>query len=64
MFDRFYAWATALIAETKNESGQTLVEYALVLAVIVVALLLASTTGALQGAITGAYGAITGAFGG
>ena len=45
MMDRFYAWATALIAESKNETGQTFVEYALVLAVIVVGVLLAATWG-------------------
>ena len=56
MFDRFMAWATALIAESKNESGQTFVEYALVLSVIVVGVLLAATwtglTTAIEGAIT------------
>jgi Flp pilus assembly pilin Flp len=56
MFDRFIAWATALIAESKSESGQTFVEYALVLSVIVVGVLLAATwtglTTAIQGAIT------------
>ena len=43
MMDRFYAWATALIVESKNETGQTFVEYALVLSVIVVGVLLAAT---------------------
>lgn len=62
MMDRFYAWATALIAESKNESGQTFVEYALVLSVIVVALLLASTFTGLGTAITNAYTTITNAF--
>ena len=41
MFDRFNAWATALLAGSKDESGQTFVEYALILAVVVVAVLLA-----------------------
>jgi Flp pilus assembly pilin Flp len=54
MMDRFYAWATALIAESKNESGQTFVEYALVLSVIVVGVLLAATWTGLTAAITGA----------
>jgi Flp pilus assembly pilin Flp len=54
MFDRFMAWATALIAESKSESGQTFVEYALVLSVIVVGVLLAATWGGLTEAITGA----------
>ena len=34
MMDRFYAWATALIAESKNEEGQTFVEYALILSLV------------------------------
>jgi len=36
MFNRFYAWATALIAESKNDEGQTFVEYALILAFVVI----------------------------
>ena len=43
MFDRFIAWATALVLEVKDERGQTFVEYALVLSVIVVGVLLATT---------------------
>jgi Flp pilus assembly pilin Flp len=62
MMDRFYAWATALIAESKNDEGQTFVEYALILAVVVVAVLLAVTwTGlgtAIQNAITQVSNAI------
>lgn len=68
MFDRFYAWATARvyqIEELKNDEGQTFVEYALILAVVVVAVLLTVTwTGlgtAIQGAITNVSNAITGA---
>jgi Flp pilus assembly pilin Flp len=62
MLDRFYAWATALIAESKNESGQTFVEYALVLSVIVVGVLLAATWGGLTDAIQTAIDTVTGAF--
>ena len=62
MMDRFYAWATALIAESKNETGQTFVEYALVLSVIVVGVLLAATWGGLTGAIQGAINDVTNAF--
>jgi Flp pilus assembly pilin Flp len=62
MMDRFYAWATALIAESKNESGQTFVEYALVLAVIVVGILLATTWLGLTGAINGAVQTVITAF--
>jgi Flp pilus assembly pilin Flp len=54
MFDRFFAWATALIAESKNESGQTFVEYALLLSVIVVGILLAVMATDLGGAVQGA----------
>jgi Flp pilus assembly pilin Flp len=59
MFDRFNVWVGSLIARSqdlKKEDGQTFVEYALVLAVVVVAVLLAVTwTGlgdALDAAIT------------
>jgi Flp pilus assembly pilin Flp len=65
MLDRFYAWATARvyqIEELKNDEGQTFVEYALILAVVVVAVLLAVTwTGlgtAIQNAITQVSNAI------
>jgi Flp pilus assembly pilin Flp len=65
MLDRFNVWVGSLIVRTqdlKNESGQTFVEYALVLSVIVVALLLASTFTGLGTAITDAYKKITDAF--
>jgi Flp pilus assembly pilin Flp len=62
MLDRFYAWATALLAESKSESGQTFVEYALVLSVIVVGVLLAATWGGLTQAITGAVNTVINAF--
>jgi Flp pilus assembly pilin Flp len=51
MFDRYIAWATALIADSKDDSGQTFVEYALVLSVIVVGVLLAVTWTGLGTAI-------------
>jgi len=59
MFDRYIAWATALIADSKNESGQTFVEYALVLSVIVVGVLLAVTWSGLGTALGTAIGKIT-----
>jgi Flp pilus assembly pilin Flp len=62
MFDRFNAWATALLASAKDESGQTFVEYALVLSVIVVGVLLAASWAGLTAAITGAINTIIGAF--
>jgi len=62
MFDRFFAWATALIADSKDESGQTFVEYALVLSVIVVGVLLAATWGGLTTAIQGAITDVINAF--
>jgi Flp pilus assembly pilin Flp len=46
MLDRFNVWVGALVARIENikdEDGQTFVEYALVLSVIVVATLLAVT---------------------
>jgi Flp pilus assembly pilin Flp len=54
MMDRFNAWATALVSQSKDESGQTFVEYALVLSVIVVGILLLTTWGGLQTGIDGA----------
>jgi Flp pilus assembly pilin Flp len=62
MLDRFYAWATALTVGSKDETGQTFVEYSLVLAVIVVGVLLAATWGGLTGAIQGAINDVTNAF--
>ena len=49
MFDRFNAWVGSLFAGIKGESGQTFVEYALVLSVIVVGVLLAATWTGLGG---------------
>jgi len=54
MFNRFYAWATALIAESKDESGQTFVEYALVLVLVAVAVVTIGAFTGLAGAIQGA----------
>jgi Flp pilus assembly pilin Flp len=57
MFDRFNVWVGSLIARTqdlRNESGQTFVEYALVLSVIVVGILLLVTATGLGDAIAGA----------
>jgi Flp pilus assembly pilin Flp len=65
MLDRLNAWATMLVGRIdglKNESGQTFVEYSLVLAVIVVGVLLAATWTGLTGAIQGAIDAVVGAF--
>jgi Flp pilus assembly pilin Flp len=62
MFDRFNLWVGSLIARTqdlKNESGQTFVEYALVLSVIVVGVLLLATWTGLAGGIEGAIKAVT-----
>jgi Flp pilus assembly pilin Flp len=57
MFDRFNLWVGSLIARTqdlKNESGQTFVEYALILTVVVVGVLLAVTWTGLETAIEAA----------
>jgi Flp pilus assembly pilin Flp len=55
----------SLLARVRREQGQTFVEYALILAVVVVAVLLAVTWGglgtAIQGAITQVQNAINGA---
>ena len=64
MFDRFNAWVGSLLAgNLKSESGQTFVEYALVLSVIVVTVLLGTMWlglgGAIQAAITSIENAIT-----
>jgi Flp pilus assembly pilin Flp len=55
MFDRFSAWVGSLI---NSDSGQTFVEYALVLSVIVVGVLLAATWTGLTAAITGAINTV------
>ena len=62
MFDRFNAWVASLLAGVKSESGQTFVEYALVLSVIVVGVLLAATWTGLTTAITGAVQDVIDAF--
>jgi Flp pilus assembly pilin Flp len=62
MLDRLTAWATTLLGRLDSDEGQTFVEYALILAVVVVAVLLAVTwTGlgtAIQNAITQVSNAI------
>jgi Flp pilus assembly pilin Flp len=60
--DRFYAWLGALVGRIESEKGQTFVEYALVLAVIVVAVLLATTWTGLGTAIDGAVTDVVNAF--
>ena len=58
------AWATALVLrmqDMKSDRGQTLVEYALVLGVIVVALFAAFTLTGLSTKLTAAVTAITNA---
>jgi Flp pilus assembly pilin Flp len=64
MFDRFNAWVGSLYVQShdlKKEDGQTFVEYALVLAVIVVGVLLAVVWTGLGTAITTAIGKVTSA---
>jgi Flp pilus assembly pilin Flp len=63
--DRFNAWFGALVARIENikeEGGQTFVEYALVLAVIVVGVLLAAVWTGLTDAIQGAIDTVVGSF--
>ena len=67
MFDRFNLWVGMLIARTqdlKKEDGQTFVEYALVLSVIVVGVLLTASWTGLGTAISTAIGKVTTAIGG
>ena len=60
MMDRFNVWAALVgqMQELKSERGQTFVEYALVLSVIVVGVLLAATWTGLTAAITGAINTV------
>jgi Flp pilus assembly pilin Flp len=51
----------SLLARMRREQGQTFVEYALILAVVVVGVLLAVTWGGLGDAIQAAIDAVTGA---
>ena len=50
-----------LLARLRGEQGQTFVEYALILAVVVVGVLLAVTWGGLGDAIQAAIDTVTGA---
>ena len=67
MLDRFNVWVGSLIARSqdlKKEDGQTAVEYALMLAVVVVGLVAVTLWSGLSGAITQAIGKVTTAIGG
>jgi Flp pilus assembly pilin Flp len=64
MFDRFNAFLGSLLAgnvDLKKEDGQTFVEYALVLSVIVVGVLLATTWLGLGTAISAAVAKVANA---
>ena len=66
MMDRFNVWVGSLYTRSqtislKKDEGQTFVEYALVLSVIVVGVLLAATWGGLTTAIQGAINTVTNA---
>jgi Flp pilus assembly pilin Flp len=57
MFDRFNVWVGSFIARTqdlKDESGQTFVEYALVLVLVAVAVVTIGAFTGLSGEIAGA----------
>ena len=63
MMDRFNVWVGSLFARSqdisfKNDEGQTFVEYALVLSVIVVGILVAVTATGLGTAIADAMQAV------
>jgi Flp pilus assembly pilin Flp len=67
MLDRFNLWVATVIAKThelEKEDGQTFVEYALILATVVVGVLLAVTWTGLGDAITAAIARVTGAVAG
>ena len=67
MMDRFNVWVGSIVARShdiKNDEGQTFVEYALVLAVVVVGVLLAVSFTGLGAAITSAIGKVTSAVNG
>jgi Flp pilus assembly pilin Flp len=51
---KLYAFFESLLAQTKDEEGQTMAEYAIILAVIVVAVLgaLAYLTGGIKGTLS------------
>jgi Flp pilus assembly pilin Flp len=64
MTDRFNIWVGTLVArieELKSERGQTAVEYALMLAVVVIGLVTVALWGGLGGAITNAVTKVTNA---
>jgi Flp pilus assembly pilin Flp len=67
MMDRFNVWVGSLVARShdiKKDEGQTFVEYALILAVVVVAVLLAVTWTGLGDAIGEAITAVEDAISG
>jgi Flp pilus assembly pilin Flp len=62
MLDRFNVWVGTLVAQAQNlkdEDGQTFVEYALILAVVVVGVLLAVTWTGLGTAIGNAISQVS-----
>jgi Flp pilus assembly pilin Flp len=61
--DRLAAWATTFTARLESDAAQTFVEYALILAVVVVATLMTVTFTGLGTAVQGAVTQVTNAFG-
>jgi Flp pilus assembly pilin Flp len=67
IMDRFNVWVGSLVARShdiKKDEGQTFVEYALVLAVIVVGVLMAVSFTGLGAALTSAIGKVSAAISG
>jgi Flp pilus assembly pilin Flp len=64
MLDRLAAWATTRTAPLGSDGGQTFVEYALILAVVVVATLMTITFTGLASAIQGAVTQVINSFAG
>ncbi|MFL5920562.1 MAG: Flp family type IVb pilin [Gaiellaceae bacterium] len=63
MMDRLAAWATTLRGQLGSDDGQTFVEYALILAVVVVGILLTVTFTGLGTAVQNAVTQVTNAIG-
>jgi Flp pilus assembly pilin Flp len=64
MLDRLAAWATTFAAALESDDGQAFIEYALILAVVVVATLVTITFTGLATAIKGAVTQVINSFAG
>jgi Flp pilus assembly pilin Flp len=62
MMDRFTAWATMVVGRLESDEGQTFVEYALILAAVIVVTMLAIVMTGLGTAIQDAVTSVSDAF--